>query len=62
MQEETVTMIPILQMRKLSLRKVEQLVFMVTQLIKWQNEDSDADASGSNVLCYWSLQTSASHL
>ena len=55
-------MIPILQMRKLSLRKVEQLVFMVTQLIKWQNEDSDADASGSNVLCYWSLQTSASHL
>ena len=49
-------------MRKLSLRKVKQLVLMVTQLIKWQNEDSDLGASGSNVLCYWSLQVSASHL
>ena len=49
-------------MRTLSLGKVKQLVLMVTQLIKWQNEDSDSDASGSNVLCYRSHQTSASHL
>lgn len=39
---------------KQSLRKVVQFVSKVTELIKWQNKDSDSGSSGSSLPCYWS--------